>query len=100
MGKVDIDGTMTNSPGRTQFRILTEILMERERQDQRWGSQPTIDHARWLAIMTEELGEAAAAWLKETAEMDSPERPAPTMSSRDELVQLTAVVLRALEAWT
>ena len=43
--------------------ILQEIVIERRKQDAKWGEQ---DHRPvwWLAIAVEELGEAAEATLE------------------------------------
>jgi hypothetical protein len=43
--------------------ILDEVLQERLRQEAKWGAQ---SHApeRWLAILTEEVGEVARAILE------------------------------------
>ena len=54
------DGTNTNL-------VLDEIGWERLRQNRKWGAQ-THDPEVWLAILMEEVGEAAQAWLKETYE--------------------------------
>lgn len=42
---------------------LEEIIRERLRQDKKWGVQDHGDE-RWLAILVEEVGEAARAFLK------------------------------------
>ena len=48
----------------TKLRILTDILIEREKQDEKWGIQNYgSDH--WLTILTEEVGEVARAILKD-----------------------------------
>ena len=47
--------------------ILDEIRGERYKQNRKWGAQ-THDPEVWLAILMEEVGEAAQAWLKETYE--------------------------------
>jgi len=62
---------------------LSEILTERERQDQKWGEQ---DHESlyWLAILTEEIGEVAQAILN-------------GKRVRPEVVQVAAVALAWLE---
>ena len=43
----------------TTIRVFAAIAEERERQDKKWGVQSHGDQ-RWLAILVEELGEAAA----------------------------------------
>ena len=47
------------------FNNLIEI--EREAQDEKWGEQHHSDE-KWLAILLEELGEAAKAVLEEDEE--------------------------------
>ena len=47
------------------FNNLIEI--EREAQDEKWGEQRHSDE-KWLAILLEELGEAAKAVLEEDEE--------------------------------
>ena len=47
------------------FNNLIEI--EREAQDEKWGEQRHSDE-KWLAILLEELGEAAKAVLEEDDE--------------------------------
>ena len=42
--------------------IVSEILVERKRQNAKWGEQ-NHDAFTWLAILTEEVGEAAQAAL-------------------------------------
>jgi NTP pyrophosphatase (non-canonical NTP hydrolase) len=46
----------------TRDEVFELISAERERQDEKWGSQDNR-HERWLTILTEEVGEAAEAIL-------------------------------------
>lgn len=46
--------------------ILDEVERERHRQEAKWGPQHH-DPPVWLAILMEEVGEAAQAWLQSTA---------------------------------
>lgn len=74
----------------TLFDVLTEVGLERQRQDAKWGQQ---DHSpeRWITILGEEYGEACRgcyeAW-----------RNGMTLADyRDELVQVAAVAVAAIE---
>ena len=42
-------------------KVLHDIKQERYRQDIKWGSQRDLHDFAWLAILTEEVGEAAQA---------------------------------------
>jgi NTP pyrophosphatase (non-canonical NTP hydrolase) len=42
--------------------VLDLILKERKRQDEKWGEQNHDDY-KWLAILTEEIGELSQAIL-------------------------------------
>lgn len=78
---------------------MTEILEERERQNDKWGEQ---NHApmEWMAILTEEVGEA----MKEALEFHwngehyFHDRDAVLKRYRAELVQVAAVAIAALES--
>jgi hypothetical protein len=74
--------------------VLGEVLEMRDRQNQIWGAGLETSPERWLVIMLEELGEAGRAYLHEAVEHKPVE-----MSSAEELVQLTAILIRALEVW-
>ena len=67
-------------------KILAEIVAARLRQDAQWGARDHWDY-RWLAILTEEVGEAARAILQR--------RGAPAV--RRELLQAAAVIVAWLE---
>jgi len=66
--------------------IFEEIKKERERQDLKWGKQRNHSPGTWLLILTEELGEASEAFLKENL-----------LAARYELIQATAVLTQWLE---
>lgn len=77
-------------------KILNEIEQERHRQDRKWGIQK---HAptKWVAILTEEVGEVAemsleAEWAKETSTRD-----VKLMFMRNELVQVAAVAVANIQ---
>lgn len=83
----------TSSPmvtGQT-FAVLRDIVRERESSDRKWGEQ-RHDPAVWMAILTEEVGEAA----KEVA--DGAYRTLDRESYRAELIQVAAVAISAVEA--
>lgn len=72
-------------------QVLTDIHIERSRQDHKWGVQ---NHgvAAWLLILAEEFGEAA----KEANELHF--RVGDPTSYRHELVQTAAVCVAAIQA--
>lgn len=74
-----------------QISIVEEILLERMRQDRKWGEQ---NHSRieWLGILSEEIGEAA----KEVVDIHFSASGDPT-NLRYELVQCAAVIVAWLE---
>lgn len=74
-----------------QERILQEVQDERRRQDKLWGGVQQLPDYTYLAIATEELGEAAQAMLHDEFGGDH----AGTL--RTELVQLAAVVVQWIE---
>ena len=69
------------------MKELDLIMLERVAQDAKWGRQNHDDYI-WLAILMEEVGEAAQAILQE----QGAERV------REELVQSAAVIVAWLEA--
>ena len=75
-------------------RILRRVRAERWQQDHKWGEQNHGDEV-WLAILAEELGEAAQAILKVRGE-----EPGPAWEQRleEEIVQCAAVAVSWLEA--
>lgn len=73
----------------TQSRILEEIILERFKQDHKWGVQ---DHspAVYTSILMEEVGEVAKAVLEETFGGGEQE-------IREELIQVAAVAIAFIE---
>lgn len=69
-------------------RILLDIRDEREVQDKRWGAYRKMLPERWLAILAEEVGEAA----KDVIE------GATHGKLRAELIQVAAVAVAWAEA--
>lgn len=74
-------------------QVILDILNERARQDEKFGTVEETNHTPtdWIAILTEELGEAAQAannnrWSN-----------GPIRSYREEMVQVAAVAVAALE---
>jgi hypothetical protein len=43
----------------TRAKVLEQVLLERERQDLKWGDQTFNSDEHWTVILTEELGEVA-----------------------------------------
>lgn len=91
-----VDGPVASAQPRSSGSVLLNVLTERSAQIEKWGPQAEVGHDRWFTIMLEELGEAARASLHERVELD---QPRPIEGSYDELVQLAAILLRALEVW-
>ncbi len=71
----------------TRQEIFDAITVERRRQDEKWGIQAHLP-GMWLAILVEEVGEAATALLESG---DGPEW-------RKELIQIAAVAVATIEA--
>jgi len=78
----------------TTDRINNDIVAELQRQDAKWGEQ---NHAPsvWLAVISEELGEASEAFLQWNFGGLSKEQFA---HFRDELVHVAAVSIAAIES--
>lgn len=69
-----------------QDGLIEEIKNERRRQDEKFGIENAYIPERWIVILTEEVGEVS------TAIIDKDEQ-----QYHDELVQVAAVALAALE---
>lgn len=73
--------------------VLQEVLRERERQQAKWGEQ-NLAPAIWLMIIGEEVGEANNAalehFLGNAQDLDH---------YREELVQVAAVAVHAIESF-
>ena len=76
--------------GKRRRRVLLDVSHERDRQHAKWGDQQH-DAMAWLAILSEEVGEAARAALH-----DRFSGPAAG-TLRAELVQVAAVAVQVLE---
>lgn len=70
-----------------QHSLCEEVLQERSRQDKKWGVQ---NHAPlyWSGILTEETGEVAKACIEYNND-----------AYREELIQVAAVAIAALECY-
>lgn len=66
---------------------ITDILTERQRQNDKWGEQ-NHHPMKWLAILTEEHGEVAKAILEDDES-----------GYRNELIHVAAVAVAAIEAY-
>jgi len=71
--------------------VLEEIIDERHSQDRKWGEQ-NHEPLYWLAILMEELGEAAQIVIDDLAGITAG-------NYRAELVQVAAVAVSAIESW-
>lgn len=81
-------------------KVLGDIAGERLRQDIKWGQQ-NHEYPMWSAILAEEIGEVAKAWLWwkiEKVRLDN-----GLMSSgadyREEMVQSAAVLVNMIECY-
>ncbi len=74
---------------------LQEIILERKRQDAKWGEQNHSPHV-WLTILTEEVGEFAQATLAAnfgTARL----QPTALEDMRREVIHIAAVAVAIAE---
>lgn len=67
---------------------IADVIDERIRQDAKWGFVRDLPAERWLTILTEEVGEFAKDILDHTDYRGN---------MRDELVQIAAVAIAALQ---
>jgi NTP pyrophosphatase (non-canonical NTP hydrolase) len=65
--------------------VFNDILKERKRQKEKWGVDSN-EPMKWMTIITEEVGECCAAILEEDQD-----------NYRDELIQVAATVIAAVE---
>ena len=78
---------LSRGSGNTR-RALLGIIVEREKQDQKWGADRALTYYQWLPILAEEVGEVARAMLERE----------PNERLREELVQVAAVAVAWMEA--
>lgn len=96
---------------RQQAGVLADVAVERARQDAKWGQQ-NHDPFKWLAILQEEVGEAARSALETEARLlptngkiestedvlrRRDERLLCLQNYRTELVQVAAVATAMIE---
>jgi NTP pyrophosphatase (non-canonical NTP hydrolase) len=76
--------------------VLMEVGQERARQDRKWGEQ---DHSpvEWVSILGEEYGEAAQAANEVYFIGEGKPAPRDLMNYREELLQVAAVAVAAVE---
>ena len=76
--------------------VLSEVLAERERQNEKWGEQ-NHEAPFWMLILGEEYGEAQKAILDSFTTL--PTSAKPFLSDyRSELIQVAAVAVAAVES--
>ena len=68
--------------------IIDEILVERQKQDEKWGVQ-NHNSWYWLAILMEEVGEVAHAICGKRHDF---------LNYREELIQVAAVAVAMIES--
>ena len=73
----------------TRATVLEQVLLEREKQDLKWGDQTFNSDDHWTVILTEELGEVAReVYEKNESDMYT------------EIIQCAAVCFAWAEAFT
>ncbi len=77
----------------TPIEVLRDVHLERMRQLNKWGVQRHTPE-RFLTVLIEEVGEVAQE-INDAAEH---ERPLNRKAYRNELVQVAAVAVAAIEA--
>ena len=75
---------------------LNNVIYERKSQDAKWGEQ-NHKPSTWLMILGEEVGEANKAVLESM--INGKFQDDLVMKYRDEMVQVAAVALAAVEAF-
>lgn len=72
-------------------RVLDDVVAERKRQVDKWGTQ-RLEWPVWLAVLTEEVGESAEAALEAHFETST-----SLDHLREELIQVAAVAVAIVE---
>lgn len=98
---------MSESGTTKQGHICTEIVQERNRQNEKWGKQ---EHnlVEWMAILTEEVGEASKeavdSHFRNMVKTPEGRKPATVEDQiarlhayRTELIQVMAVAMQMIE---
>lgn len=75
------------------FNVMRDVARERQRQDSKWGPQ-NHHPAWWMAILMEEVGEAA----QEVLGLQFGEAAKAHGDLRKELIEVAAVAISAVEA--
>lgn len=93
----DIDSTTPTRFHKVQQAIVIhDVLCERAKQDAKWGEQ-NHDPFCWLAVLQEEVGEAAKDALSLHFSSDAETRAKHLQQLQEEIIQVTAVALAMLE---
>jgi Zn-finger protein len=74
-------------------KYIKKVLAECRRQDSKWGVQ-NHNLVEWIAILTEETGEAA----REAVDCHFAHSESSIERLEEELIQVAAVVLQALQS--
>ena len=78
-------------------RILTRVLFERKRQDEKWGQQ-NHNPCEWIAILGEEFGEASKEALEAHFNYPGESKEDRLLRYRKELIQVAAVAVSMIES--
>ena len=76
--------------------VLAEVAQERDRQDAKWGQQ-NHSPAGWLAVLVEEVGEAAQQIAQGWVEPITSEPAEYLANLRRELIQVAASAVAFIE---
>ena len=91
------------SKGTQTFSALEKVVLERQRQDLKWGPPEDLPKdrtpERWLAILMEEIGELSECVVEIGAAIEDGVTPDPIWASKlhKELVQSAGVAVSWLE---
>lgn len=75
--------------------VLDQVCVERIKQTKKWGEQ-NHNQVEWMAILTEEVGEAAREALEH--HFKYAENPDALLKLREELIQVAAVAVAMVES--
>lgn len=79
------------------YSVCSEVIVERSRQDKKWGEQ-NHDSGTWALILGEEFGEACEAALDVRYKNISDPAGSLVPLLRSELIQVAAVAIAWCEA--
>jgi hypothetical protein len=74
--------------------VLLDVLKERDRQNNKWGDRRAYSPLQWFAVAGEEFGEVGGHVTKGYV---PPESDFDAAGYRNELIQLAAVCVAAVE---